>query len=34
MKRVARGHDGTAGVYAAVMVEGTVSPGDEIVLLN
>jgi hypothetical protein len=34
MKRVARGHDGTAGVYAAVMVEGTVNPGDEIVLLN
>lgn len=34
MKRVARDHDGTAGVYAAVMVEGTLHPGDEIVLVN
>ena len=31
---VARRHDGKAGVYGAVLVEGTVRPGDEIVLLN
>lgn len=34
MRRVARGHDGKAGVYAAVLVEGTIRPGDEIALLN
>jgi uncharacterized protein len=34
MRRVARAHDGKAGVYAAVLVEGTIRPGDEIALLN
>jgi uncharacterized protein len=34
MRRVARAHDGKAGVYAAVVVEGTIRPGDEIALLN
>jgi uncharacterized protein len=34
MRRVARGHDGKAGVYAAVLVEGTLRAGDEIALLN
>ena len=34
MRCVARTHDGKAGVYAAVLVEGTIRPGDEIALLN
>jgi uncharacterized protein YcbX len=34
MKRVARAHDGKAGIYAAVLVEGTVRPGDEVRLVN
>jgi uncharacterized protein YcbX len=34
LKFVARSHDGKAGVYAAVLVEGTIRPGDEIALLN
>lgn len=34
MKRVARSHDGKAGLYAAVLTEGTIHPGDEISLLN
>ena len=34
MKRVARTHDGKAGIYAAVLVEGTVHSGDEVFLLN
>jgi uncharacterized protein len=34
MKRVARTHDGKAGIYAAVLVEGTLRTGDEISLLN
>jgi uncharacterized protein YcbX len=34
MKRVARAHDGKAGVYAAVLTEGTVRPGDEVHLLH
>jgi uncharacterized protein len=34
MRCVARTHDGKAGVYAAVLVEGTIRPGDEITLLN
>ena len=32
LRHVAKNHDGTAGVYAAVLVEGLVRPGDEIVL--
>ena len=34
MKRVARSHDSKAGVYAAVIVEGTIRMGDEIILLD
>jgi uncharacterized protein YcbX len=34
MRCLARTHDGKAGVYAAVLVEGTIRPGDEITLLN
>jgi uncharacterized protein YcbX len=34
MRSVARNHDGTAGLYAAVLVEGTIRSGDEIALLN
>jgi len=34
MRRVARAHDGKAGVYGAVLVEGTVRPGDQIALLS
>ena len=34
MRRLARAHDGKAGVYGAVLVEGTIGPGDEITLLE
>jgi uncharacterized protein YcbX len=34
MRRVAKNHDGTAGVYGAVLVEGTIRAGDEIALLD
>jgi uncharacterized protein len=34
LRTVAREHDGKAGVYAAVLVEGTIRPGDEITLLT
>jgi uncharacterized protein YcbX len=34
MKRVARGHQGFAGVYAAVLVEGLIRRGDPISLLH
>jgi uncharacterized protein YcbX len=34
MRCVARNHDGTAGVYAAVLVEGAIRSGDEIALVN
>ena len=34
LRYVAKSHDGTAGVYAAVLVEGVVRPGDDIVLLD
>ncbi len=34
LKRVSRDHDGKAGVYGAVLVEGTVRPGDTVHLLN
>ncbi len=33
LRRVAKGHDGKAGVYGAVLVEGTIRRGDEIDLL-
>ncbi len=34
MKLVARSHDGKAGVYGAVVVEGTIRAGDSIALLD
>lgn len=34
LRQVSKGHDGMAGVYAAVLIEGTVRPGDEIELLT
>ena len=34
LKYVARNHDGKAGVYAAVLVEGVVRAGDEIRLIE
>jgi MOSC domain-containing protein len=33
LRTVAQAHEGKAGVYAAVLVQGTVHPGDEITLL-
>ena len=34
MRRVARAHDGKAGIYAAVLAEGSTRPGDEIAILT
>ena len=34
IRQVARAHEGKAGVYGAVMVEGTIRPGDGITLLD
>ena len=34
MRRLARDHEGKAGIYGAVLVEGTIRPGDEIALLD
>ena len=34
LRNVSRAHDGMAGVYGAVLAEGTVRPGDDIVLLS
>jgi uncharacterized protein YcbX len=34
MRRLARDHDGKAGVYAAVLVEGMIRPGDAVALLD
>jgi uncharacterized protein YcbX len=34
MKHVAHAHDGKAGIYGAVLIEGTIRPGDEIVLVS
>jgi len=34
LRKVARDHEGMAGIYAAVLVEGTVRPGDAIALLS
>ena len=34
MKLVARAHEGKVGVYAAVLVEGAVLPGDDVALMN
>lgn len=33
IKRLTKGHEGNAGVYAAVLAEGAIRPGDEIRLL-
>lgn len=34
IRRVSKDHGGTAGVYAAVVTEGTIRPGDDVVLLD
>ena len=34
MRHLARDHEGKAGIYGVVVVEGTVRPGDEIALLD
>ena len=34
MRRVAQSHDGKAGIYGAVLVEGTIRTGDEIALMD
>ena len=34
LRTVSRAHDGMAGVYGAVLVEGTVRPGDDVELLS
>ncbi|MBK5290621.1 MAG: MOSC domain-containing protein [Acidobacteriia bacterium] len=34
MRLVSQSHDGKAGVYAAVLVEGTIRPGDPITILD
>ncbi len=34
LRRVAKGHDGQAGIYAAVLVEGVVRAGDPLALLD
>jgi uncharacterized protein YcbX len=34
LRRIARFHDGKAGVYGAVLVEGVVRPGDELALVD
>jgi len=34
MRRLARDHEGKAGIYGVVLAEGTIQPGDEIALLD
>ncbi len=34
LRKVSRAHDGMAGVYGAVLVEGTVRQGDDIELMS
>jgi uncharacterized protein YcbX len=34
MKQLARAHETKAGVYGAVLIEGTIRPGDEISLMD
>lgn len=34
MRRLARDREGKAGIYGAVLVEGTIRPGDEVALLD
>jgi uncharacterized protein len=34
LRAVARGHEGTAGIYAAVLAEGIIRPGDKVEMLD
>jgi hypothetical protein len=34
LRKVAQGHDGTAGVYGAVLAEGIIRPGDPVAVLG
>ena len=34
MRRLAKDHGGTAGVYGAILVEGVIRAGDEIALVD
>ena len=34
LRKVAQGHDGTAGVYGAVLAEGIIRPGDPVAVLD
>jgi MOSC domain-containing protein YiiM len=34
MRRLARDHEGMAGIYGVVLAEGIIRPGDEIALLD
>ena len=34
MRRLARDHEGKAGIYGVVLAEGTIRPGDEVALLD
>jgi MOSC domain-containing protein YiiM len=34
MSRLARDHDGKAGIYGVVLAEGTIRPGDQMTLLD
>ena len=34
LRKVAQGHDGTAGVYGAVLAEGVIRPGDPVAVLG
>jgi uncharacterized protein YcbX len=34
LRKVVQAHDGMAGVYAAVLVEGTISPGDSVEVVD
>ena len=34
LRKVTQGHDGTAGVYGAVLAEGIIRPGDPVAILD
>jgi MOSC domain-containing protein YiiM len=34
LRRVAQAHDGKAGLYGVVLIEGTIRSGDDIILLD
>jgi MOSC domain-containing protein YiiM len=34
LRKVSQGHDGTAGVYGAVLAEGIIRPGDPVAVLD